>query len=298
MSSNMKIGICLPYMKTGLSREDYLAWFRAIDEGPFHALSCGERIHGPTYDMRVVLAAAAMATSRVEITPTLYVLPMHSATRVAKELATLDILSAGRVNSVAVGYGGREKDYEALGAQYQGRYGRMDRQVEEMRKVWRGEEIVPGGGMIGPTPDNPEGPRLLAGAMGPKSIARCAKWADGLYAWSGNGKEQELSNTFGMADEAWKRAERESKPYRMGGFWYTLADNGQQKLYDYVYEYLAIAGPEIATMMAETVHRSSPDAVLEALDNAEAAGCEELFMVPATAELCEVEGLCELLAKR
>jgi hypothetical protein len=46
------------------------------------------------------------------------------------------------------------------------------------------------------------------------------------------------------------------------------------------------------------VHRSSADAVLEALDNAEAAGCEELFMVPATAELCEVEGLCELLAKR
>ena len=101
-----------------------------------------------------------------------------------------------------------------------------------------------------------------------------------------------------MADEAWKRAERESTPYRMGGFWYTLAGNGQQKLYDYVYEYLAIAGPEIATMMAETVHRSSAEAVLQALDNAEAAGCEELFMVPATAELCEVEGLCELLAKR
>ena len=61
MSSTMKIGICLPYMKVGLNREDYLSWFRAIDEGPFHALSCGERFHGPTYDMRVVLAAAAMA---------------------------------------------------------------------------------------------------------------------------------------------------------------------------------------------------------------------------------------------
>ena len=298
MSSRMKIGVCLPYMKAGLTREDYLAWFRAIDQGPFHSLSCGERVHGPTYDMRVVLSAAAMATTRVEITPTLYVLPMHSATRVAKEVATLDILSGGRVKNIAVGYGGREKDYEALGARFQGRYGKMDRQIEEIRKVWRGEEVVPGGGMIGPTPTWPSEPRLLAGAMGPKSIERCAQWADGLYAWSGNGEEQELSRTFAMADAAWARAGRTQVPYRMGGFWYTLADNGQQRLYDYVYEYLAIAGPEIATMMAESVHRSSAESVLTALDNAEAAGCEELFMVPATADLSEIERLSELLARR
>jgi hypothetical protein len=84
----------------------------------------------------------------------------------------------------------------------------------------------------------------------------------------------------------------------MGGFWYTLADNGQQKLYDYVYEYLAIAGADIATMMAQSVHRSSTDAVRKALDNAEAAGCEELFVVPATAELSEIDRLCEVLARR
>mgnify|MGYP001814715831 FL=1 len=298
MSSEMKIGICLPYMKAGLSREDYLAWFRAVDQGPFHSVSCGERVHGPTYDMRILLAAAAMATTRVEITPTLYVLPMHSAARVAKEVTTLDILSGGRVEKVAVGYGGRELDYAALGARFQGRYGRMDNQVQELRRIWAGEEIVAGGGFIGPTPIRPGGPALLAGAMGPKSIARCSHWADGLYAWSGNGEREELARTFDMADAAWDRAGRDQKPYRLGGFWYSLADNGPQKLYDYVYEYLAIAGPEIATMMAESVHRSSADAVSAALDNAEAAGCEEVFLVPATADLADIERLCEVLNRR
>jgi alkanesulfonate monooxygenase SsuD/methylene tetrahydromethanopterin reductase-like flavin-dependent oxidoreductase (luciferase family) len=294
----MKIGICLPYMKAGLTRDDYLAWFRAVDQGPFHSVSCGERVHGPTYDMRVLLAAAATATSRVELTPTLYVLPMHSAVQVAKEVATLDILSGGRVRKMAVGYGGREKDYQALGAKFQGRYGRMDRQVEQLRQVWRGEEVIEDGGPIGPAPTVPGGPMLLAGAMGPKSIERCASWADGLYAWSGNGERDELARTFGMAEAAWERAQRTEAPYRLGGFWYTLAEDGQQKLYDYVYEYLAIAGPEIATMMAESVHRSSADKILEALDNAEAAGCEELFMVPATAEIAELERLAELLDSR
>ena len=51
-------------------------------------------------------------------------------------------------------------------------------------------------------------------------------------------------------------------------------------------------------MMAQSVHRSNADAILEALDNAEAAGCEELFMVPATAEIKEVEALAALLEQR
>jgi len=294
----VKIGICLPYMKAGLTREDYFEWFSRVDEGPFHSISCGERVHGPTYDMRVVLSAAAAATSRVEITPTLYVLPMHSAVRVAKEVATLDILSGGRVNKMVVGYGGREKDYQAMEATFKGRYGRMDRQIKELRKVWSQQEIVPGGGPIGPEPVDAGGPRILAGAMGPQSIERCAKWADGLYAWSGNGDKEELKRTFAVADTAWEHAGRTQKPYRLGGFWYTLADDGQQKLYDYVYEYLSIAGPEIATMMAESVHRCTADAVAEGLDNAEAAGCEEIFMVPATADIAELDRLCDIIAAR
>ena len=294
----MKIGICLPYMKLGLTRDDYLQWFEAVDQGPFHSLACGERIHGPSYDMRVVLSAAASVTSRVEITPTLYVLPMHSAVRVAKEIATLDILSGGRVKQVALGYGGRPQDYEAVGARHVGRYGRMDQQVDTLRAVWQGQEMVPGAGSIGPRPTTPGGPRLLAGAMGPKSMARCARWADGLYAWSGNGEQAELERAFAMADEAWVSVGRDKAPRRLGGFWFTLADDGQRKLYDYVYDYLAIAGEDIARMMADSVHRSSADAVRSALDNAEAAGCEELFLVPATAELTELERLQNLLEQR
>ncbi len=148
----MKIGICIPYMKAGVTRQDYLDWFKRIDDGPFHSLSCGERVNGPTYNMGSLLAAAAVATQRVEINATLYVLPMHSAVRVAKEIATIDVLSGGRVNRVTVGYGGREQDYQAMGANFIGRYGRMDRQIEIMRRVWAQEIVVEGGEPIGPPP--------------------------------------------------------------------------------------------------------------------------------------------------
>ena len=51
-------------------------------------------------------------------------------------------------------------------------------------------------------------------------------------------------------------------------------------------------------MMAESVNRSSADAVRAAVDNAEAAGCEEVFLVPATAEMVEVERLADIVATR
>jgi alkanesulfonate monooxygenase SsuD/methylene tetrahydromethanopterin reductase-like flavin-dependent oxidoreductase (luciferase family) len=293
----MKIGLCLPYMKQGLTRDDFHAWFRHIDQGPFHSLSCGERILGPTYDMRILLASAAAITERVEINTTLYVLPMHNAVRAAKEIATLDVLSGGRL-TVTVGYGGRELDYQAVGAEYRGRHARMDKQVATMRSVWAQQPPVEGADPVGPVPVQDGGPRILTGAMGPKGMARSAQWADGVFAFSGNGERSELADTFALADSAWQMAGRSDVPYHLGGFWFTLANNGQQKLYDYVYNYLLIAGEDIARWMADAQHRSSVDAVKEALDNAEAAGCEEAMLSPVTAELAEIDRLADLLATR
>ena len=293
----MKIGLCLPYMKAGMTREDYQAWFRHIDQGPFYSLSCGERILGPTYDMRILLAAAAALTENVEINTTLYVLPMHNAVRAAKEIASLDVMSGGRL-TVTVGYGGRELDYKAVGAEYSGRHARMDEQVAIMRSIWAQEPLFEGVDPVGPVPAQAGGPRIYTGAMGPKGMGRSAQWADGVFAWSGNGEQSELENTLQLADLAWVEADRDSKPYHMGGFWYTLTDDGQQNLYDYVYNYLLIAGEDIAKWMAGTVHRSNADAVKEALDNAEAAGCEEAMLSPITAELAEIDRLVDIIESR
>ena len=118
----MKIGVCLPYMKPGLDRATLLGWARAIEAGPFDAISCGERVTGPTVSLGAAMAAAAAVTERVRIVPTLYVLPMHDAVAAAHEIATLDALAGpGRVE-VCVGVGGREVDYRALGAAHWSRH--------------------------------------------------------------------------------------------------------------------------------------------------------------------------------
>jgi len=50
--------------------------------------------------------------------------------------------------------------------------------------------------------------------------------------------------------------------------------------------------------MAGTVNRSNADAVREALDNAEAAGCEEAMLSPITADLAEIDRLVDIIETR
>lgn len=290
----MKIGVCMPYMVRDYDRERILTWARKIDSGPFHSLSCGERITNHSYDMQSILAAAAAVTERVRIMPSLYVLPMRSAVMTAKEAATLDVLSNGRV-SVTVGVGGREKDYRAVGAPFERRHQRMDEQVAQMKRVWRGEPVFEGADEVGPV--SPQGANipLYAGAMGPKAIARAAKWADGIYGTSMAGDREGHERIFDMAKEAWAKEGRGDRPYLVGSFWYSLAPDAETELKSYVYDYMKYMGDDIGRAVAAGMTRHTPDAILEAIDNVRAAGADELLIVPATAHYDEVDKLAELL---
>ncbi len=293
----MDVGICLPYMERDLSRERLLAWCRGIEDGPFSSLSCGERITGYTIEMRTALAAAAALTERVRIVPSLYVLPMHSAVWAAKEIATLDLISDGRV-TVTVGVGGRLEDYQAVGSSSHRRHARMDEQVAEMRRIWRGEPPAEGLDEVGPRPVQPGGPPIHAGVMRPKAMRRAAEWADGVYLWSGNGVKAEIAKAMERVDRAWNDAKRDAPPRWVAGFWYSLAPNAQKRLSAYVYDYVRVLSEDTARAMASVMDRSTPDAVQASLDAMEELGCDEVFLVPATCELAELEEAAELVAKR
>lgn len=293
----MKISLCLPYMDAHLDRATMLDWMRTADQGPFHSLSCGERISGPTLEMRAVLAAAAAVTERVRIVPSLYVLPMHNAVWAAKEIATLDVLSGGRV-TVCVGVGGREQDYRAVGADFSNRFQRMDEQVAVMRETWAGTPPFSGGVSVGPTPVQAGGPPILAGSMGPKSIQRVSRWADGVYSAAMSGDATVVQYFFDTAKTAWEQSGRDSQPYKATGFWYSLADNAAERLWQYAYDYMVIAGDEAARAMADSMTIASTDALLEALDRIEETGCDELFLNPATADRSELERLMAALDRR
>ena len=293
----MKIGMTLPSMVAGVDRDAILAWCRGIDAGPFSSLACGERITFHNQEMRVLLAAAAALTSRVRIVPTLYVLPLHATALVAKEVATLDVLSGGRV-TVCVGVGGREQDYRALGAPFEKRFARLDAQVAELRRLWSGEPAFAGAPAIGPAPLQKGGPPLWSGALGPKGMARAARWAEAVMGFAMTGDPAEAAKSFAAVDAAWQQAQRRDRAPRISGFWYGLGPGAEPRLRSYVFDYLRIIGEPGARAVAAAQRVHTVDAFHASLDAIEAQGCDELFLVPSSADPEELERTCEALAAR
>ena len=291
----MKIGLNLPVMVPGLDRETLHAWCRAIDEGPFSSLAVGERINFPNPEITVTLAAAAAWTSRVGLLYNVLVLPMHPEVLAAKQVATLDVLSRGRV-TLGVGVGGRADDYAALGARFQGsRLARLERQVAQMRRVWRGERVVdPALDPVEPLPVQPGGPEVLAGSIFPAGIERAARWADGICGFSFTLASDELGAAFERARRAWTAAGRERPPRLVTGCWYALGPAGREQMDAYLRRYLAFLGPAAASLGA-TVPTTTTVGLRDAAARARDMGADELVLVPTTADPDDVKRVAEVL---
>ena len=138
---------------------------------------------------------------------------------------------------------------------------------------------------MGPAPIRPGGPPLLAGAMGPKSMARAARWADGVTGFSIAAGYDEMASTNAMAVEAWEKAGRSERPRLVNGSFFLLGGPGAaEDLRRFTHAYLAVFGERAARALADLVELSSPARVCQALADAEDAGCDEFILVPGTVD--------------
>lgn len=296
VSIAMDVGIALPTMARGLTRSTVVDWCRGIDAGPFSSVSAGERLTFHNPELMVTEAAAAVLTERVDVLVNISVLPLHPVAVVAKQLATLDVLSGGRL-VVGVGVGGREHDYRAAGVPFERRHARLDEAVAELRRLWSGAPPFDGADPVGPAPVQAGGPPILAGALGPRSMARAAAWADGFTGFSitASGDEMAASNRRALA--AWDAAGRDGVPRLISGCFYALGgDHPGAVLRDFTYQYLAIFGEEFARAVAGEIDLCTPDRLRQAVADAGAAGCDELVLVPGTVDMRCLEATVDALA--
>jgi alkanesulfonate monooxygenase SsuD/methylene tetrahydromethanopterin reductase-like flavin-dependent oxidoreductase (luciferase family) len=284
----VRIGMTLPTMAGGLARDGLLEWCRRIDAGPFSTLAAGERIAFPNAELLVSLAAAAAVTERVRIAATLFVLPMHSTAWLAKQTATLDVLSGGRL-VVGVGVGGREEDYRVVGAPFGRRHARMDEQVAELRRLWAGGAALPGGEPIGPPPLQPGGPPLWIGAASEPALRRGARWAEGVVGFSLGPDPGELARGFELARRVIAEAGRAEAPRCVTSFWYALAADGEARLTRYAERYLRVFGTAPASALARRCRAAGVPALRAALAAARDAGADEVLLVPTGTEIEELE---------
>ena len=140
-------------------------------------------------DPLVALSFAAAATSRIRLATGIMLLPEHNPVLVAKQTASIDVLSGGRL-SLGVGVGWSAEEFAALGVPFAGRGRRMDEYIDVMRLLWRddvasfhGEYVSFDSIRVNPRPVRDRRIPIVIGGNGDAALRRAALTGDGWYGF-------------------------------------------------------------------------------------------------------------------
>jgi probable F420-dependent oxidoreductase len=136
------------------------------------------------------LSFAAAVTSRIGLATGVLLLPEHNPVLVAKQAATLDVLSAGRL-TLGVGIGWSSEEFAALGVPFARRGERTAEYVAAMRTLWSddvasfsGEFACFDGVRVNPKPVNGRRIPVVAGGNSDAALRRVAAFGDGWYGFN------------------------------------------------------------------------------------------------------------------
>jgi probable F420-dependent oxidoreductase len=139
-----------------------------------------------TFDQFVSLMAAAAATTRLKIGSGITLVAQHDPIWLAKQVASVDVLSGGRLQ-FGIGYGWNKEELAHHGVRYTERRALLREKVLLMKELWTKDEASYRGEMLELQPSwawpkplqKPHPPIIMGGAAGPKTIAHIIEFCDG-----------------------------------------------------------------------------------------------------------------------
>jgi len=282
----MKIGIGLPNQVHDVRPDIIPAWATRAEQAGFSVVGTIGRIAYPGVMDTVALAAAAGATNSIGLITNLLVSPVWPATLLAKELASIDGVSGGRL-TVGIGLGARPDDFVVDGLGPTGLGKRLDRDLETYRSVWTGQPV--GGG---DNPAVPAGTRevpMVFGGGAPASFARMAKWGQGYIG--GAQPPSAIAGSFEQARSAWRDAGRSGEPRLLVINYFALADADKGRAN--VHTYYSALG-QYADMAAAGLNGTA-EALRATVSGFADIGADEVIFNPATDDIEEVERLADIV---
>ena len=148
----------------------------------------------PIPDPLIWLAFAAAAAPSMRLGTCILIVPQRNPLVLAKELATLDRLSGGRVE-LGLGVGWMREEFDALGVPWERRGARNDEYIEAMRALWAGPHAEFHGDFVdfapvtcSPRPIQDHIP-VLVGGDSEAAIARAVRLADGYFPGEGDAEQ-------------------------------------------------------------------------------------------------------------
>jgi probable F420-dependent oxidoreductase len=191
-------GVILPNYGTGSSPDAIRGVAELAEELGFDSVWATEHIivgpeavdpYGRVYDPLVTLGWIAGWTERIGLGTSIVLVPLHNPIHLAKEVATLQELSGGRV-TLGVGMGWHRDEFEFMGVEFEGRGRRADEAIGLMRALWNGEHDFEGQywsyhhATSEPHPSPP--PQIWVGGSSDRAIRRARELGDAWHPSRGS----------------------------------------------------------------------------------------------------------------
>lgn len=280
----MDIGIGLPTTVPGVGGAELVEFARRADRRGFRTLAALDRFDYDSYDNLTALAAAAAVTGRIRLATTVLLAAYRpGVAEVAKQLATVDRLSGGRL-VVGVAAGGRLDDFEANGMEYGTRGRRLDELLDRLPLIWSGEE---GGG---PRPER-GGIPFWVGGHSEAALRRAAKYGE---AWiAPGGSVAGYPDLLARAEKVFAEAGRADRPRMVSLAYFALGEGSRSRGSEYLRHYYSHVGPK-AELLSQAI-LSDPGSVLKVVAGYAEAGCDELILFPGNGDPDEVDRLADVV---
>lgn len=141
-------------------------------------------------DPAVALAYLAAHTRTIRLATGIVILPQRNPLVLAKEMASVDVLSGGRL-ILGIGAGYLQPEFEALGIPFEDRGERTDEYIEAIRALWtreapryRGRFVSFEGIDAQPRPVQKPHPPIVVGGMSPPALRRAVRHGNGWYGFA------------------------------------------------------------------------------------------------------------------
>lgn len=169
----------------------------------------------PFHDPMIALGYAAALTTKIRLATGIFVVPLRNAIATAKAVASLDVLSHGRV-IFGVGVGWWAEEFAVVGAPFGDRALRTREYIELMKELWtsdepvyRGKTIAVAGVRFYPKPEQKPHPPIVVGGTSELALKRTVRYGDG---WYGIAKSLDEARTLIERLRALERAANRTTP--------------------------------------------------------------------------------------
>ena len=253
----MEFGVHLPLISFAgeqRSLDDLLAFTEAARDLGYTHLCANDHLvfSRPWLDGPTALAAVVARSGQMTLATTVTVPVLRGPAATAKILATIDLLSAGRL-VVGLGPGSSARDFELVGLPFEERWKRLDEAVQTLRSFWRADEVSfqgsfysTAGFTLAPTPAQRPGPPIWIGSWGsPAGLRRVARLADGWLASGYNTTPELFAQAWSDVQAEVARRGRDASHFA----------NGIATMWCYVTEDRARADAVLAEALAPMLNR-------------------------------------------